>query len=100
MNKLIITLLFTILSVVGLAQESFNSYERIDLNTNVNEPRAVQLQSTVDNVNVSVGDYETLADGTGGQPTVPIDNYQFLLLGLAVLLIAYFVYRSRQAQQA
>ena len=87
MNKLTYSTILLLSSILAFAQRERPS-------------RELEQQASNDQFGAYNGGYETLADGTGGQPTVPIDNYQFLLLGLAVLLIAYFVYRSRQAQQA
>lgn len=87
MNKLTYSTILLISSIMAFAQRERPS-------------RDLEQQGTFDQSGPIVGGYETLDNSTGGQPTVPIDNYQFLLLGLAVLLIAYFVYRSRQAQQA
>ena len=78
MNKLKITSILMLSSFIAFAQSGRERQGRFD-----SQPEIEPLN----------------APGQGGE-YVPIDNYQFLLIGLAVLLIAYFVYRSRQAQKA
>ena len=88
MNKITTTTILLLSSVVAFAQR-----ER--------PTREIEDNVSVDPRSFDSSDSEVMFATPGGNnPTVPIDNYQFLLLGLAVLLIAYFVYRSRQAQQA
>ncbi len=86
MNKLILSTLLVVSPLIAFAQNQRTRPTR-------------ESEGQFDNQSGFPGGPEENALNPGG-PGVPIDNYQFLLLGIAVLLIAYFVYRSRQAQQA
>ena len=84
MNKLKITSILMLSSFIAFAQSGRERQGRFD-----SEPGSGNFRHGI----------EPLDSGETGGEFVPIDDYQFLLLGLAVLLIAYFVYRSRQTQK-
>ena len=76
MNKLINSLILLFVSVLTFAQESRQQREgRFPSTENSNQ--------------------ESLAPSNGGQ-MAPIDDYTFVLFGLAVLLISYIAYRRYQ----
>ena len=83
MNKLKITSILMLSSFIAFAQSGGERPGRFD------SPRG----------SGNFREIEPLSTDPGTGQIVPIDDYQFLLLGLAVLLIAYFVYRSRQTQK-
>lgn len=43
---------------------------------------------------------EDASGGPGSPSNVPIDDYAIVLIGVAFLLSAYFVYRNRQVAKA
>ena len=88
MNKLKITSILMLSSFIAFAQSGGERPGRFD------SPGSGNFR----NENFR-NEIEPLDAPETGAEFVPIDDYQFLLLGLAVLLIAYFVYRSRQTQK-
>ena len=82
MKKIALSSLLFTSSVIAFAQRTERQTSRYEPNSDAG---TFALQPA------SVG-----GDATpGGGSTVPIDNYEFLLLGIAVLMIAYFIYKRR-----
>ena len=77
MNKLINSLILLFVSVLTFAQESRQQREGRFPSTENSNPEPL-----------------TPSDGGGG--FAPIDDYTFVLFGLAVLLISYIAYRRYQ----
>ncbi|MDO5655166.1 MAG: hypothetical protein Q4G27_03395 [Flavobacteriaceae bacterium] len=90
MNKLTNTLLFTLISVMSFAQEA-------------RPERAAAREGSFETPAYGGGGMEALAvndaPGHGGE-FAPIDDYSFLLIGIAVLMIAYVIYRRNQLVKA
>lgn len=104
MNKFIITILFTLISVIGFAQNSFKSYESNNLNNELSTfPQTPKSSLQVGDATIS-NSQESIPSGSGapgpGDQWVPIDDYQFYLVGLGVLLTGIVVYRRNQLQKA
>ena len=78
MNKLIKSLILLFVSVLTFAQES-------------RQQREGRFPSTENSNQESLN-----APGDGGGGFAPIDDYTFVLFGLAVLLISYIAYRRYQ----
>lgn len=76
MNKLFNTLLLTLVSVITFAQKA----------------RPGRFPEG--------GDPEDHAWTTGGDGAAPIDEYAFILMGVAVLFIAYVAYRRMNVKKA
>ena len=96
-NKSIYVLVLSLFMVVAFSQQS--SFEKNNLSNNLtNElsPRA-EISSTTEQVE---NQQEVLSDGNPGGEYVPIDDYQFYLVGLGVLLTGIVVYRRNQLEKA
>ena len=83
MNKLILSTLLVVSPLIAFAQNQLTRPTR-------------ESEGQFNSQSGFPGGAEENAAASAGGPGVPIDNYQFLLLGIAVLLIAYFIYRRRQ----
>lgn len=97
-NKTILTLVLSLFMVVAFSQQA--SFEKNNLNNNLSneigstKPQISTYSSQMDN------ESEVLSTGDPGGQIVPIDDYQFYLVGLGVLLTGIVVYRRKQLQQA
>lgn len=78
MNKIALSTLLFASSVIAFAQE-----HRV-------------RPTREDQFNVPVPPGGGPEENEHGTPLAPIDNYEFFLLGIAVLLIVYFLYKRRQ----
>ena len=101
-NKSILTIIFSLFTIVAFAQRSDLQQ---DLSRDLNRDLGGQLNTnptltpTNPDGNSVVSASTTDAPTDGGQ-FVPIDDYQFYLVGLGVLLTGIVVYRRKQIQQA
>ena len=106
-NKSILTIIFSLFTIVALAQKTgFQVNDQPDLNPKITRDFDSSFDSTP-----SIGENNeddpstTLSSGGGGVTPgegnwVPIDDYQFYLVGLGVLLTGIVVYRRNQLQKA
>lgn len=85
-NKTLNALVLMFVSVLAFAQEA--------------RPGRLLDPSDVNDTAIRPSGPEHEPTGTVPGHGAPIDDYQFLLIGVAVLLIAYFIYKRRQALQA
>lgn len=94
-NKSIYTIVLSLFMVVAFSQQA--SFEKNNLSNNLSNefssPRA-ELSAPSGQLNT---DPEVNAPPPGG---VPIDDYQFYLVGLGVLLTGIVVYRRNQLKKA
>ena len=85
MNKLTYTFVLTLVSVMSIAQEGAARAER-----------GGRFPSNSDNF----GNPEVMTPPAEGSQIAPIDDYTFLLIGMALLIIAYVVYQRSQLKKA
>ncbi len=104
-NKSIYVLVLSLFMVVAFSQQS--NFERRDLNPNVTRdlstPSLQQTTLSPQNGNEPQAPQTGPGDGDGnegGEMAVPIDDYQFYLVGLGVLLTGIVVYRRNQLEKA
>lgn len=80
MNKIALSALIFASSVIAFAQENRVRPTREDQFNQFNLPPGGGPEE----------------NDFGGEFPAPIDNYEFFLLGIAVLLIVYFLYKRKQ----
>ncbi|MDG4944866.1 hypothetical protein NMK71_00415 [Weeksellaceae bacterium KMM 9713] len=104
LNKSILTIIFSLFVVVAFSQQS--NFERKNLNPEFStDLRTPRLQHTVGSSQTVIGEEAPVqvqgeGDGNEGGNLVPVDDYQYYLVGLGVLLTGIVVYRRNQLQKA
>ncbi|MDG4949955.1 hypothetical protein NLM59_03370 [Weeksellaceae bacterium KMM 9724] len=106
-NKSILTIIFSLFTIVAFAQRSGLQQ---DLSRDLNRDLSGQLNTSPTLTPIAEGPADNVgaagasgdAPGPGGcfECEVPIDDYQFYLVGLGVLLTGIVVYRRNQLQKA